>query len=129
MIDSATCVNMAFQAFLVLLHGVTFLANAATIRTPVNQNAGSGSLQLLTNITEPTSTLLTAISEPHTSQASTSLTDEEPYCLDGLGVDMDPASCRNVIQKIPRTTDYITIGFRGKGNFDLTMPYIFISGV
>ena len=115
---------MFFRELLVLLQGVTFLASAATIRAPADQNAGSNSLQLLPNIADPAPT-----PGPHTSLLNTSLTYDQPQCLHELGTNLNITSCRNVISKIPRSTDYITLGWRGKGHFDLTLPYIYASGM
>ena len=121
---------MIFQAFLVLFQAVTFLASAATIRAPANQNAGSNSLHLLPpNIGGPASTLVAAKPGPHTSLLNTSLTFDEPGCLDSLGTNLNLASCRNVVSKIPRSTDHISLGWRGKGHFDLTLLYIYVSGM
>ena len=120
---------MFFQAFLVLLQGVTFLGSAATVRAPANRNAGSNSLQLLPDIVDPASTLVAAIPGPYTSLLNTSLTSTEPGCLNELGTNLNIASCRNVVSKIPRSIDYITLGWRGEGHFDLTLPYIYMSGM
>ena len=103
---------MISHAFLVLLQGVTFLASAATIPAdPANQNAGSNSLQLVPSL------------------SNTNLTFGEPDCLDMLGTNLNVASCRNVVGKIPRSTNYITVGWRGSRNFDLILPYIYVSGM
>lgn len=120
---------MIFKAFLILFQVVTSLASAATIRAPAIQNAGSNSLQLLPNIADPASTRVTAKPGPHASLLNTSLTFGEPVCLDMLGTNLNLTSCRNVVRKIPRSTDYITIGWRGRGHFDLTLPYIYVSGM
>ena len=120
---------MIFQIFLVLLQGVTFLASAATVRAPANQNAGANSLQLLPDTADPASTLVAANPGPHRSLLNTSLTYDEPICMDAFGTSLNLASCRNVVSKIPRSTDYITLGWRGEGHFDLTMPYIYVSGM
>lgn len=120
---------MMFQAFLVLFQGVTFLASAATILAPANHNAGSNSLQLLPNLTDPASILVAADPGPHTSLLNTSLTFEEPTCWNELGTNLNLTSCRNAISKIPRSTDYITLGWRGDGHFDLTLPYTYVSGM
>ena len=113
---------MIFPVFLGLLQGVTFPASAATVPAPVNQNAGANSLQLLPNTTDPASTLVAANPGPHTSLLNTSLTYDEPICLDAFGTNLNLASCRNVVSKIPRSTDHITLGWSGEGQFDLTMP-------
>lgn len=121
---------MNFQAFLVLLQGVTFLASAATIGTPANQGAGSNSLHLLPDTADPASIIVTAEPRTHTGLLNTNLTfDDEPQCLDELGTNLDLTSCRNIISKIPRSTDYITLGWRGRGHFDLTLPYVYVSGM
>ena len=121
---------MFFQAFLVLLHGVTFLASAATIRAPAKLNVRSNSLNLVPSIAEQTSTLFPANPGPHNSLLNISLTDDEdePQCLEVLGTNLNVASCRNAVSKIPRSTQYITLGWRGRGHFDLTLPYIYVSG-
>ena len=120
---------MCFQAVLVLLQGVNFLASAATINAPANQNAGSNSLQLLPNVAEPASTLVATNTGPLMSMLNSILTYDEPGCLDDLGTNLNVASCRNVVSKIPRSLNHITLGWRGEGNFDLTLPYIYVSGM
>ena len=122
-------INMILQAYFVLLQVVMSLAFAATIRAPASQDAGSTPLQLLPDIVDPASNLVAARPGPHTSLLNTSLTYDEPQCLDGMGTNLNLASCRNVVSKIPRSLNHITLGWRGTGRFDLILPYIYVSGL
>ena len=122
-------IHMILRAILVLIQGVTFLAFAATIGAPANQNAEPHSLQLLPDMTEPASYLVAAKPGPHMSLSNTNLTFDEPQCSDEMGTNLNLASCRNVVSNIPRSLGYITLGWRGRGHFDLTLPYIYASGM
>ena len=125
----SSSINMAFQTLLVLLHGLAFLVSAATIRASANQKAGSNSIQLLPDIADPASNLVATNNRPNVILFNSSLTSDQPGCLDELGTNLNLTSCRNVVGKIPRSLNPITLGWRGKGKFDLVLPYSYVSGM
>ena len=49
-------------------------------------------------------------------------------CDPNLGSDLDEESCDNAIGKIERATGPVTFGERGTGNWDIVLPYRFLSG-
>lgn len=62
----------------------------------------------------------------NTSLANTDLT-VEPWCSDVLGENLSPVSCRDAITKIPQSTQSLSFGWRGRGRYDVTLPYIWMS--
>ena len=114
---------MTLRSLLALLEGLTCLVSAVAIEKPVQL------LQLPTDTDETNRTVTLIAPGVHPSLVNTGLTVLDPVCVPQLGTNIDPASCRNAISKIPRTTDRITLGWRGEGNFDLTLPYIWTSGM
>ena len=118
---------MFFQSLLPIFLGLALLASGATIRGPINGGAEPPSLQLLPNSTGGTSDIHPAIPATHTGLLNTTIQDYGAVCIGTATV--NPVSCRNAIRKIPRSADYITVGWRGTGSFDLILPYIFLSGM
>ena len=118
---------MVLQSLLPILQSLALLTSAATIRGPSNGVAEPQLLQLLLNTTDGTSNIHPAIPATYTGLLNTTATHYEAVCIDGPLATVNPASCRNAIRKIPRSANYITIGWRGTGSFDLTLPYVFLS--
>ena len=114
---------MAFRSLL-FLQSLTFLVSSATIPTPGNHNDSLNLFQLL-----PDTALLPTTPGAQASSVDTSLTVSEAQCHTQQGEKVDPGSCRSAISKIPRSTDYITFGARSRGNFDVTLPYVWVSGM
>lgn len=114
------------SALIYCLTAVVSLILAATLPTqPLNENFAL--IQDILNSTNGEPIIFPTTTNLNTSSSSPGLA-EEPWCTDALGVDLDPVSCANAISKITRSTDIITIGYRGRGNFDITLPYIWMSG-
>lgn len=52
-----------------------------------------------------------------------------PLCDADLGEDLNPASCRNALAKIPRKPGPFTFGERDTGNWDVNLPTRYLSGI
>lgn len=50
-------------------------------------------------------------------------------CLDLLGRDLVPASCRNALSKIPQDYNPMTFGLRDRRSFDVPLPFRYLSGL
>ena len=82
---------------------------------------------------------LTALNIPRKTSGATELTIASPTvaqnltnlevtCDDRYGRDLDVRSCYNALGKIGRNYSPLTFGERGTGNWDVILPYRFLSG-
>ncbi|KAM0797607.1 hypothetical protein BDR22DRAFT_975124 [Usnea florida] len=95
------------------MFSLTALGAQTLLLIVVAHSVSSASL-LLQNITNATSI--------HNITASSVV-----LCDPNLGVDLDKESCDNAIRKIERATGPVTFGERGTGNWDIVLPYRFLS--
>ncbi len=79
---------------------------------------------------------------PLSYNTTTSSTSRNPYilpsnfstsnaldieCDQALGIHMQIASCVDALHKIPQTLKQVTLGERGTGQFDIVLPYRYLS--
>lgn len=64
-----------------------------------------------------------------TSSTDQVLADWRVVCAPSLGHNLNILSCNNAFAKISRNTAPRTFGFRGTGNWDVLVPYRFLSGM
>ena len=106
---------------------LTSLTSAAVAPSSSNQNPNLVLFQDAVNATNRNSVIFSDTTA-NANSSNTNLTAPWIWCSDVLGENISPLACRNAIEKILASAVPMTFGMRGRGRFDVTLPYIWMSG-